>query len=134
MDAALIYALLGALFGIAGGMGLGGGIVLIPAMTLLLGVEQHTAQGMTLFAYLPMAVFSLICHIRSKSLHIKPVLWITAFGLLGGVGGYLLARAFDTQTLRTVFGGFLILAALLRAWRQEIGPRLKKRREDAGKH
>lgn len=129
----MIYALLGALFGIAGGMGLGGGIVLIPAMTLLLGVEQHTAQGMTLFAYLSMAVYSLISHIRSKSLHIKAVLWITAFGLLGGAGGYLLARAFDTRTLKTIFGAFLILAALLRAWRQEIGPRLKKRRESAEK-
>lgn len=126
----MIYALMGLVFGVAGGMGLGGGIVLIPVLTLLMGLEQHSAQGMTLFAYLPMAVFALASHIRRKAFRIKPVLYITVFGLAGAVGGYLLAAMFDTQTLKTIFGGFLIAAALLRIWRQEVGPWLKKRREN----
>jgi uncharacterized membrane protein YfcA len=128
----LIYAVLGVLFGVAGGMGLGGGIVLIPALTLMMGLEQHAAQGMTLFAYLPMAVFALISHIRQKIVRIRPTLYITAFGLAGAVGGYLLAVAIETQTLKTVFGAFLIAAALLRAWRQEIGPWLQRRKEEKG--
>lgn len=121
--------MLGLLFGVAGGMGLGGGIVLIPALTLLMGVEQHTAQGMTLFAYLPMAVSALILHIRRKTVRIRPALFITAFGLAGAAGGYLLAAAFDTQTLKTIFGVFLTGAALLRIWQQKISPWLKTRRE-----
>jgi len=98
--------------------------VLIPCLTLLLSTEQHAAQGMTLFAYLPMAVFALISHIRQKNLHIRPVLYITAFGCAGGVAGFLLARAIEADTLRLVFGVFLIGAALLRVYRQEIQPRL----------
>jgi uncharacterized protein len=126
----LIYALLGVVFGIAGGMGLGGGVVLIPALTLLMGIEQHMAQGMTLFAYLPMAAFALTLHIRNKNVNIRRALYIMAFGLAGGVAGYLAASAFDTNTLKIVFGAFLIAAALLRSWRQEVKPRLRKRQEN----
>ena len=125
----MIYALFGVVFGIVGGMGLGGGIVLIPALTLLMGAEQHTAQGMTLFAYLPMALVALVMHIRNKQIRIKPVLFLTGFGCVGGVLGYWLATALAGETLRFIFAVFLIGAGLLRSWRQEIGPRLKKRRD-----
>lgn len=125
----MIYALLGVVFGIVGGMGLGGGIVLIPVLTLLMGIEQHAAQGMTLFAYLPMAAVALVMHIRKKQIRIKPVLFLTGFGCAGGVLGYWLATALAGVTLRTMFAVFLIGAGLLRVWRQEIGPRLTKRRQ-----
>jgi uncharacterized membrane protein YfcA len=125
----MLYALFGLVFGVVGGMGLGGGIVLIPALTLLMDTEQHTAQGMTLFAYLPMALAALVIHIRQKQIRLKPVLFLTGFGCAGGVAGYFLASVLAGETLRVVFAVFLIGAALLRAWRQEIGPRLKKRRE-----
>ena len=55
------YILLGVIFGIVGGMGLGGGIVLIPCLALLMGQPQHAAQGMTLFAYVPMAASGTYC-------------------------------------------------------------------------
>lgn len=129
----LLYVLLGLVFGIAGGMGLGGGIVLIPALTLLMGAEQHAAQGMTLAAYIPMAAFALASHIRQKNVRIKPALFTTAFGCIGGAGGYFLAAAIHEDVLKTVFAVFLIAAALLRVYRQEIAPRLKKRADDAGK-
>jgi hypothetical protein len=125
----ILYAAAGVVFGIVGGMGLGGGIVLIPALTLLFGVTQHTAQGMTLFAYLPMALAALVMHIRKKQIRIKPVLLLTGFGCAGGVFGYWLASVLAGETLRSIFALFLIGAALLRAWRQEIGPRLKKRKQ-----
>ena len=120
----MIYALLGAVFGVVGGMGLGGGIVLIPALTLLLGASQHSAQGMTLFAYLPMAIFALVSHFRQKNVRIKPALALMAFGCAGGAGGYFLAAAFDDNLLRTVFAVFLIITALLRVWRFELKDRL----------
>jgi uncharacterized membrane protein YfcA len=125
----MLYALFGLAFGVVGGMGLGGGIVLIPALTLLMGTEQHTAQGMTLFAYLPMALAALIIHIRKKQIRLKPVLFLTGFGCVGGAAGYWLASVTGGDTLRVIFAIFLIAAALLRAWRQEIGPWLKKRQE-----
>jgi uncharacterized membrane protein YfcA len=125
----MLYAVFGLVFGIVGGMGLGGGIVLIPALTLLMDMEQHTAQGMTLFAYLPMALAALIIYIKKKQIRLKPVLFLTGFGCVGGVAGYWLATALAGETLRIIFAVFLIGAALLRVWRQEIAPRLKKNRE-----
>ncbi len=122
----IIYIIFGIVFGIVGGMGLGGGIVLIPCLTLFLAMSQHQAQGMTLFAYIPMALFALVSHIKQKNVKLRPALFLTAFGCIGGVGGYFLAAAIGSGALRTVFAVFLILVALLRIWRQEVKPRLEK--------
>lgn len=106
--------------------------MLIPCLTLFLALPQHEAQGMTLFAYIPMALFALISHIRQKNVRLKPALFITAFGCIGGVGGYFLAAAIDSGTLRSVFSVFLILVGLLRIWRQEIKPRVEKKKQGKG--
>lgn len=111
------------MFGIVGGMGLGGGIVLIPCLTLFMAATQHEAQGMTLFAYIPMAVFALVSHFRQKNVRLKPVLIIMVFGCIGAAAGYYLASVIDAPVLRRVFAVFLIAAALLRVWRQELRPR-----------
>ncbi len=123
----ILYILFGVVFGIVGGMGLGGGIVLIPCLTLFLAVNQHEAQAMTLFAYIPMALFALVSHIKQKNVRLRQALFLTAFGCIGGVAGYFLAAAIDSDTLRKVFAAFLILVALLRVWRQEVKPQLDKR-------
>ncbi len=107
---------------------MGGGIVLIPCLTLFLSATQHEAQGMTLFAYIPMALFALVSHIRKKNVRLKPALFITAFGCAGGTAGYFLASAMQPDTLRTIFAVFLIAVALLRIWRQEVKPRLKSKK------
>ena len=122
----IIYSLLGVLFGIVGGMGLGGGIVLIPCLTLLMAASQHQAQGMTLFAYIPMAVFALAGHIRKKNVRLKQAVFITLFGALGGAAGYFLASMVDAAVLRKVFAAFLIGVSLMRIYRQEIQPRITK--------
>jgi uncharacterized membrane protein YfcA len=125
----ILYIVFGIIFGIVGGMGLGGGIVLIPCLTLFLALPQHEAQGMTLFAYIPMALFALISHIRQKNVKLKPALFLTGFGCIGGVGGYFLAAAIDSGALRKVFAVFLILVALLRIWMQEVKPRIEKKKQ-----
>lgn len=129
----ILFALLGVVFGVVGGMGLGGGIVLIPALTLLMGMAQHEAQGMTLFAYLPMAAAALVSHFREKNVRLKPALYLALFGCAGGAGGCLLALAIEEDPLRVVFAVFLIIAALLRAWRGELAPWLAKRKS-GGQH
>lgn len=127
----ILYVLFGVLFGIVGGMGLGGGIVLIPCLTLFLAVSQHSAQGMTLFAYIPMAVFALISHIKQKNVRLKPALFIMIFGLFGGASGYFLVSVIEADTLKIVFAVFLIIIALLRLYRQEIAPKIKAGKKGA---
>lgn len=122
----ILYGLFGIAFGIVGGMGLGGGIVLIPALTLIMQAGQHEAQGMTLFAYIPMALAALIMHIRNKQIKLKEIISIAIFGVAGSVLGYFLATILDADSLRTFFAVFLIFIALLRIYKQEIKPKMGK--------
>lgn len=119
----ILYALFGIAFGVVGGMGLGGGIVLIPALTLIMQAGQHEAQGITLFAYIPMALAALIMHIRNKQIKLKEIVGIAIFGVAGSVLGYFLATILDADLLRIFFAVFLILIAVLRIYKQEIKPK-----------
>ena len=61
----ILFLVAGFFSGMLGGMGMGGGTVLIPTFTILLGVEQHVAQATNLIAFLPMALFTLKLHKRA---------------------------------------------------------------------
>ena len=60
------FLISGILFGIIAGMGMGGGIILIPVLTILLGVDQQGAQGLNLLCFLPMAGFALDVYKRQN--------------------------------------------------------------------
>ena len=56
---------IGVVGGILGGMGLGGGTLLIPLMTLFAGVPQKTAAAINLIGFVPMAAIALIAHAKN---------------------------------------------------------------------
>ncbi len=62
------FLISGILFGTIAGMGMGGGIILIPVLTVFLGVDQQGAQGLNLLCFLPMAGFALFSHIKHKQI------------------------------------------------------------------
>jgi len=72
---------------LSGMLGIGGGTVAVPGMVLLLGVDQHTAQGVALSAMLLTAVIGAIIHYRQKNLELSTAAWIApsavAFSALG---------------------------------------------------
>ena len=108
------YFIAGALFGIVGGMGMGGGIVLIPVLTLLLGTEQHMAQGLNLTAFLPMALFALINHIKNQRVDYKAALFMAIPGAIGAVAGAMLAGIAEDGLLKIIFAVVLIVLGLFR--------------------
>lgn len=108
----ILYLIAGFLSGLLGGMGMGGGTVLIPALTAVLNVEQHVAQSTNLIAFLPMSAFSLKVHKDRGLLKTDGVLWIVIPALLTSVVFGLLATALPAQILRKLFGVFLILLAV----------------------
>mgnify|MGYP005806576625 CR=1 FL=1 len=61
----VVLALIGLAGGILGGMGLGGGTLLIPLMTLLSDVPQKTAAAVNLIAFVPMAAIALAVHAKN---------------------------------------------------------------------
>ncbi len=111
------FAVAGFLFGIIGGMGMGGGIILIPVLTLLLGVDQHGAQGLNLLAFLPMAGFALFSHIKRKMVDFRLAVFLCISGLAGALLGAWIVGAMDNSLLRKLFGGFLILLGGMRAYK-----------------
>ena len=60
-----LYVLFGFIAGIFGGLGMGGGTLLIPLLTIFLGLDQKLCQGINLVSFLVMALFSLIIHYKN---------------------------------------------------------------------
>lgn len=108
----VLFIIFGFLAGILGGMGLGGGTVLIPLLTIFLGVTQKLAQGYNLISFLVMAVVAIIIHAKNKMIDLKSIVWVVVFGAGFCVLGAYLTTIIDTKILKMIFGGFLILLAL----------------------
>lgn len=108
------FAAAGFLFGLIGGMGMGGGVVLIPVLTLLFGAGQQAAQGMNLLAFLPMSGFALLAHARAGRVRARCALPLAAAGLVGALLGAFLAALAAAGLLRRLFGGALIALGLYR--------------------
>ena len=107
----ILYMVAGVVSGVLGGMGMGGGTVLIPVLTLFFGVEQHVAQAANLIAFLPMAAFSLKVH-KDKGLIKTEGVWsIVAAALITSVAGGFAAALLPAEALKKLFGAFLVFLA-----------------------
>ena len=99
----------GFLSGIIGGMGIGGGTILIPIMTIFLGFDQKTAQAVNLIYFIPTAITALTIHIKNKQIE-KNNLWLLiVFGIIGTIIGTLCALKLDDTILRKCFSVFLLI-------------------------
>ena len=103
-----LYLILGFLGGIPAGMGMGGGTVTIPLLTIVGGVAQKVAQTANLFAFAPMSFPTLKMHEQQGLLKTKGLLWTIVPALLSSAVGALVASALPGEWLRKGFGLFLI--------------------------
>ena len=108
-----LLILFGLLAGIFGGMGMGGGTLLIPLLTIFLGFNQKVAQGFNLLSFLLMAVIAIIIHAKNKMIDKSHIFPIILGGVIFSVVGSLLANFVSGKILRIIFGVFLILLAIL---------------------
>lgn len=111
----LFYILAGLAAGVLGGMGMGGGTVLIPIITIFFGITQQNAQGINLIAFIPMAVIAIILHAKNKLINFKVLLFLIIPGALATAGGVFLAKIIEGGLLQKIFGGFLIALAVFQA-------------------
>lgn len=126
----LIYLLAGIAGGLLGGMGMGGGTVLIPILTIFCGVEQHLAQSVNLLSFLPMAIFSLKVHFANGLVDTKGILWlIVPAVLLSALGGFFV-KELSGRFLRAAFGIFLCVLSLWQAYQGIM--QIKKKKEGGG--
>jgi uncharacterized membrane protein YfcA len=108
-----VYVLLGLAVGIlVGFMGIGGGLILVPVMVHFLHLDQHMAQGTSLFLQLPPLGLGALLVYRQKGQADLKVGSICALGfLLGGYFGSKVALAIPSRVLTGCFGLFLMVAA-----------------------
>ncbi len=110
----LLLLLVGLVAGILSGLvGIGGGIVIVPALVYLLGVSQHTAQGTTLAMFLiPVGILGVYNYYKAGFVDIKTALIIGSTFVIGSYFGSKLAVSLDKDTVRKVFGGIILLISL----------------------
>lgn len=85
----VLFIVFGIIGGLLGGMGMGGGTLLIPLLTLGLDVPQQTAQLLNLLTFIPMSAFALIVHAKNGYVAKKRIFFVIlpalAFAILGSV-------------------------------------------------
>ncbi len=113
------YLLTGVAAGLVNGLlGVGGGTVLVPALTLVHGVDDHEAHGTALATILPTSVVSSLIYARGGFVDLGLAGRIALGGAVGAFLGAKLLPRLPESTLRRVFSVFLILAGLqLLLWR-----------------
>lgn len=120
-----LLGLTGCLSGVLGGMGMGGGTILIPALTIFFSVEQKTAQGINLVAFIPMAIVSLVIHVKQGRVEKKGIAWIILPAAICSFLSGLAAQSINGDILKRAFGGFLALLSAVQFFSEEITEKIE---------
>lgn len=105
--------LFGVVGGVLGGMGMGGGTLLIPLLTIGLHLAQQNSQAINLLAFLPMSVVALIIHFKNHLVKWKIAIPIAIAGVVSSIFGAMLANNINSAELSVWFGIFLIVVGIL---------------------
>ena len=109
----LVYIILGLVAGILSGLiGIGGGIIIIPALVLLMGLSQHQAQGTTLALMVPpVGILAAWTYYKQGYVDLQVAAFICLGFFVGGLIGAKMATALSSVVLERVFGVSLLVIA-----------------------
>ena len=110
----ILYLLLGLIAGIISGLiGIGGGIIIVPALIYLFGLTQHQAQGTTLSLLVPpIGLLAAWTYYKHGYVNLTIAIFICLGFFIGGLVGAKLAIGLSNEILRRVFGLVFLLVAL----------------------
>ncbi|MFR4986467.1 MAG: TSUP family transporter [Lachnospirales bacterium] len=111
--------LVGLISGIISGMGIGGGVILIPALTLIFGFEQKIAQNINLLYFIPTAIIAIFVHSKNKTIEKQGLFKIIIFGIIGAIFGSIIAINLNGEILRKIFGWFLLIMGISEILKKE---------------
>ncbi len=116
---------LGLVAGVLGGMfGIGGGLVIVPALVLLVGLDQKTATGTSLFALMwPVGVLGVVEYWRRGQMRFDCGAWIAVGLVVGILVGAKLTAPLSPATMKRMYGLFLIVIGIYYL----AGPKLPER-------
>ena len=114
MTTTLLSVLLGLLSGVFSGvLGIGGGIIIIPALVYLFGLSQHQAQGTTLALLVPpIGILAAWTYYKAGFVDLRIAGFVCLGFVFGGWLGAKYATAIPDAVLRKVFAGALMIIAI----------------------
>lgn len=112
-ETVLLLLVIGLAAGILSGMvGVGGGLIIVPALVFFLGFTQHQAQGTSLgLLLLPVGILAVINYYNKGNIDIKVVAVMSIAFVLGGWIGSKIALSLPQETLKKIFAVFLFYVA-----------------------
>jgi uncharacterized membrane protein YfcA len=110
----LIILVIGTITGVMAGMlGIGGGLVVIPALVMIMGMSQQSAQGTSLAMMLPpIGIIAAYNYYKAGHVDIRIALILAIAFIAGSFFGSKLAIKLPTDVLKKIFGIFLLLVAI----------------------
>ncbi len=107
------WIVIGIVGGVFGGMGMGGGTLLIPLITTILGLEQKSAQLINLVSFVIMAGFVLVMHFKNKLVNIRVGTVFAIFGVVFALITSFITKGISNTVLKILFGVFLIILSIV---------------------
>jgi uncharacterized protein len=119
----IILIAIGLMTGVFGGMfGVGGAVIMIPALVYFLGVDQHTAQGTSVAIMLPpIGLFAAYNYYKAGQVNIWYAVIIAIAFMIGGYFGSKIALNLPENLMKKIFGIVLILVALRMIFSKQAG-------------
>lgn len=110
----IVLVLIGLFAGVLGGLvGVGGGLIIVPALIMILGFGPKEAQGTSLAVLLPpIGILAVVNYYRAGYVDMKYALIIALAFIFGGWIGSKFAIALPDAVVKKVFAGFMIITAL----------------------
>jgi uncharacterized protein len=100
----------------AGLMGIGGGILFVPALAIFLDKTQIQAEATSLLAIIPVAIVGAWRQAQYGNVRLTDALWIGTLSLLGVVAGAVVSNALSQRALEIAFGLMMLTVAFRLAW------------------
>jgi uncharacterized protein len=109
----LLAALLAAVGGALGGLlGVGGGVLFVPALVIFLDLSQIEAEATSLLAIVPVAIAGTWSQRRYGNVRLRAGLQIGALSVVGAVIGVVVANLVSQRTLELAFAGLILVIAV----------------------
>lgn len=110
----LVLVIIGVAAGMLSGfVGVGGGIIIVPALMWALGFTQHQATGTSLaILLLPVGILAVYNYHRAGNIDWRAAIIIGATFVVGAYFGSRFSLAIRPETVKRIFGGVMIVAAL----------------------
>ena len=109
----VIAAVIGLASGMASGLfGVGGGIVMVPAMVYFLTMDIKLAVGTSLAVIIPTAATGVFKHYQLGNIDWRVALSLVPTAMCGGYFGAWLTKEISSANLKRAFGGFLVLVGI----------------------